>query len=417
MAQTLHQSVKTKHWQLAQQALTHYLTRVNSDPMLIHYAKGSLARNNGNYLVAEQEFFKLLEKQKNFLPAQLELARVYFENQKNVEAHTLFNKIQAEIPEENPRAQGVRNTVFRYIEALESRDQWHGSFAFGSSWDDNINRSSESYTCLLRVVNDPQCLIDRSTPKAKSVNGFDYDTNINKRISISGHHGLQFEALSYGSFYQKNSQYNQGTSALSTGYSFQNSLTRLSVLPRFEFSRYDQHLLYVQPGLKVEWIQQLSTSSAFKMNVKADYQKYRPWVLDYQSDWQWNAGIDYWKQLSSNWTFFTGVDWLQKDNSQKEHAFQLVGLRLGINKNWNDDFELTAFTSNRQRQYQGFNALLGGKRKDYEQTYVLVISAKKFEVFGLTPVLSWQFNKTNSSIDWLYSYNQNKVSLKLEKRF
>ncbi len=56
-------------------------------------------------------------------------------------------------------------------------------------------------------------------------------------------------------------------------------------------------------------------------------------------------------------------------------------------------------------------------RDDNEQLYFIKLSAPKYSLFTLTPSLSYKFRKNHSNIDALYSYSQNEVEFKLEKRF
>jgi len=41
----------------------------------------------------------------------------------------------------------------------------------------------------------------------------------------------------------------------------------------------------------------------------------------------------------------------------------------------------------------------------------------KFQLAGLTPSLTLQFNRVHSNVGWLYSYERRVVSLKFEHNF
>ncbi|MDN3685905.1 surface lipoprotein assembly modifier [Vibrio sinaloensis] len=45
------------------------------------------------------------------------------------------------------------------------------------------------------------------------------------------------------------------------------------------------------------------------------------------------------------------------------------------------------------------------------------MSSPAFNFYGITPSLSWTHKRVESNVDWLYTYQQNEVSLKLVKRF
>ncbi|WP_404840911.1 surface lipoprotein assembly modifier [Alkalilimnicola ehrlichii] len=61
--------------------------------------------------------------------------------------------------------------------------------------------------------------------------------------------------------------------------------------------------------------------------------------------------------------------------------------------------------------------MLEQRRRDEEQTYTLTLRAQRFSTLGLTPALSLRHQRVDSSVDWLYSYQRNTASLKLERRF
>ncbi len=154
-----------------------------------------------------------------------------------------------------------------------------------------------------------------------------------------------------------------------------------------------------------------------KLELEAEYQDYRPAHLDYQSDWQWSSYFSYWHQLPNKWLLFGGLDWTQKDNDQKVHAYQLFGGRLGVNRAWGDAVDINLFTSFRQRKYGDFSSLLNERRTDNEQSYTLMLSSKALSFYGVTPLFTWTHKRVTSNVDWLYTYQQNEVSIKLEKRF
>lgn len=416
LGQALHLAVQSRQWFLAQDFLTRYQAIPGHDMLLVHYAKGAIFRQEGQFSASELEYRALLDSQPDFLPGQLELARVLFDNQKNRDALQLFERVDSALPPDNPRAQGVRNTIDSFVNALNHRDTWQGAFSFGPSFSDNLNQSSESYTCLLRHASGI-CLMDRVTPEAESATGIDFDASLNKRFSLEGHHGISFRGLSYGSVYNNHAQFNEHTLIASLGYSFHSAENRFSLSPQVEYNASGNHALFVSAGLKADWVKNISAKSAFKFEGEVERQTYRPKALDYQSDWQWSSSMAYWHQVSKGWLLFGGVDWTKKENEQKVHEYQLIGGRFGVNKGWDTGVDVSVFSSLRERKYGGFSAVLDEKREDKEQNYTVVLAAKKWSVYGFSPLLTWQHTQVSSNVDWLYSYRKNQYSIKLEKRF
>ncbi|MNJ42490.1 RNA polymerase sigma factor [compost metagenome] len=52
-----------------------------------------------------------------------------------------------------------------------------------------------------------------------------------------------------------------------------------------------------------------------------------------------------------------------------------------------------------------------------EQNYTFILRAPRLAVQDIVPSLTVKYNKVESNIDWLYSYDKNSISLKLEKQF
>lgn len=412
----LHVAVRQRQWALAESLLQRYVALADFDPMLAHYASGALARNARDYDRAETHYSTLLEMQENFLPAELELARVWFEDRENSASLSLFNDILTRLPADNPRAAGVRNTVESFVSALEYRDDWQGAFSFGPTYNDNLNLSSKHYECLVYFTNG-QCFLERSAPKVKSAYGIDYDASLNRRFSLSGHHGLQLRSFAYGTNYQNHKEHNEQTLNVTFGYSYQTAKHQISIAPQFEYRALANQALFASGGFKADWFTNLSQNSAMKLEVEGEYLDYRNQTFRYQSDWQWSVFGTYWHQLPDKWLVFGGVDWTLKQNRQAVHEYDLWGGRLGVNKTFTSlNTDVTLFASLRQRIYGGFNAVLGERRDDTEQNYTLVVTLP--ELFaGFKPLIEVKANQTKSNVDWAYSYKQHQYSLKLEKRF
>ena len=93
LGQALYLSLQHQQWGAAQRFLDEYIELPGHDPLLRHYAQGGLARVAGNHRRAANEYEALLAAQPDFLPARLELARVYAEDQRDRDAVALFTAI------------------------------------------------------------------------------------------------------------------------------------------------------------------------------------------------------------------------------------------------------------------------------------------------------------------------------------
>ncbi|MBU2239267.1 MAG: peptide signal, partial [Gammaproteobacteria bacterium] len=173
IGRALYVSIKQKQWNAVVYFLDEYRTLSDADPLLLAYAKGALARIQGNMEQAATEYRQLLGLNPEFLPGQLELARVLFEDHQDKEAEVVFTQISAKLDPDNEQQTGVYRTVESFRKALEQRRDWSTSIALGAVWNDNLNQSSESRTCLL--LSQGQCIYERKIPDAISATGLDYE--------------------------------------------------------------------------------------------------------------------------------------------------------------------------------------------------------------------------------------------------
>jgi hypothetical protein len=414
VGRALYLSLQHRQWTAVQRFLDEYLTLPDRDPLLVHYAQGALARTQGRYAEAEREYRALLALQPDFLPARLELARVLFEDQQDREAGQLFDAIAASLDAGDPKTSGVRETVTTFQTALANRREWNGSFALGPTWNDNLNRSSAGSTCLLYLSGN--CFFTRTTPDAIASTGYDYDANLNKRWALRGHHGLYFRSLLFGQGYRDNSGYNELTSITQAGYSYRSGRHSVSLAPSFEYYAWGNKALYGAWGAHAEWSWTLSPTSLLKL--EGDWKQMRYRIANYADNYDGvvrSAYATYFRSLGARWTVFGGVDVVDSDSAQAVYGYLQKGVRLGASLQWPAGFSSTLFASYRHRDYRGYSELLGARRADDEQGYNFILKATRWSVAGFTPLLTLRHNRVRSNVDWLYDYDKNVISLKLER--
>jgi len=414
VGRALYLSLQNRQWPAVQRFLTEYLTLPERDPLLVHYAQGAVARNRGHYGDAEREYRALLALQPDFLPGRLELARVLFEDQQDREAEQAFAAIAASIDAGDPRTEGVRNTIAGFRQALADRRDWNGTVALGPAWSDNVNRTSASSTCLLPL--EGRCYFSRSTPEAIVAFGTDYDASAERRLPLRGHHGLYLRSLLFGQRYRDNSAYNELTALTQAGYSYRSGRQGLALAPSFDYYVLGNRALYGAWGLHAEWSCTLSPRSLLKLEGDWKDMRYRrrAYAASYDAIVR-SASATYFRSLDARWTVFAGIDASDNAAVQDAEAYLQRGVRVGGSRQWEAGVNATVFASYRQRDYGAYNAVLRARRHDAEQGYTLLLRAPRLAIAGFVPLLTLRHNRVRSDIDWLYSYERNTVSLKLER--
>lgn len=423
VGRALYISVMQKRWQAVSLYLDVYVKLPQYDPSLALFAQGALSRSKGQLKQAENDFRKSSQLQPNNIITQLELARVLTEQQKNNDATVLFQKIKKQLIhiESDSTAQNISKTVDMFLNGLQQRDHWHGTLAVGPIYGKNINSSSGVSSTTIYYVLDSSGSVNtyyytRSAPKPAETGGLEYEGTVSKRWSLNGNHGLALRGLAYGDSYDDYSQYNESTINLNLGYSYLDQKNQFVLAPQYENYRYANAASYNAWGLHGEWIYFLSADKMFKLETDIKHLKYQ----EYKNFTGTSKSVSatFFKVLPQQWTVFSGLDYL--DHPSKEHvvnSFEQEGIRLGISKQFKFGLNATLFGSFRWRQFDEYAASFDARRHDFEQNYTLVFQAPKLSFYGFTPNLTYRLNRNNSNVDWLYSYDKQTISIKLQRSF
>lgn len=423
LGRALYIAVMQKQWEVAKIYLEGYLQLDEYDSSLAYFAQGALARIQSQPTQAEQYLKKALTLQPQNVMIQLELARLLTEQQKNKEAKVLFQQAKAQLKLiQDPVQKNISDTIDLYLTGLNQRDSWQGLVGLGTRYATNINSSSEKNTSWTIYIKDqagnkiPVKKVTRTTPARIDAVGLDYEAALTKRWSLQANHGVALKALGYGRIYERQNDYNESTLSLNAGYNYQDQYHQILIAPVYEHRRYGNTSLSNAWGSRIEWMHFLSQDKAFKLEAEIKDIRYAQYST--QNGLENSVYSTFWKVFPHQWTLFGGLDVV--DHNSKERIFTAYvqeGLRFGISKPFSSGFNTTLFTSYRWRQYDQYNAVLENKRQDFEQNYTMLLSAPKWSFYGLSPNLSYQYNKNKSNVDWLYSYDKHQFSLKLEHRF
>lgn len=415
LGQALYLSLQHQQWQAAAAFLSEYIELPGHDPLLRHYAQGALARVAGDHRGAAREYEALLEAQPDFLPARLELARVYAEDQRDREAAALFAAIAAGIDSDDPATAGVRARVDGYLAALQARQRWKGALAAGPAWSDNINRSSASRTCLFGVGDN--CIIERTLPKAQHAVGLDYDASLERRWALAGHHGLYVRGLAFGQAWRGHSAYNELNASVQAGYSWRSARHTVLLAPSYDYQALGNHALQGGSGMHGEWQYALDARSLLKLEADWKRQRYRQPGLADNYDGELAALYATWfRALNPRWTVFAGVDLTDSHAADDANGYRQRGVRLGAARQWSGT-TATVFVSLRQRDYHAWSPLLEARRQDDEQNLIAIVRSERLAVAGLVPSLSLRYARIDSNVGWLYSHDRSLFSLKWERAF
>ncbi len=411
----LYYALQQKNWDDAKQILAQYELTDGADPILMGYARGLLAYADGDYKQSINYLKEIIKQAPaNFILPKLTLGRVEFENHQYKDAQNTFSDTKQFLDSNDPQQQGVIQTVDLFLNAIEQRKGWQGSFALGIAHNNNVNGSSGSYTCLFMFKG--ICLNERKTPDPISAEQFSYEGFIERRFSLSGNNGIFVKGVGFGKITKDLPEYNSHNINVSTGYSYKDSNDELSIGPSLSLSYQGGKSNNKSLGLNASWSHSFANNTVMSLNGNIEKQQFPEELKHYDGTFVGvNASVC--KSFDNGWSPYARFKYAKKKADADVDSYSEKGIYLGVSKNFSGDFNLQLQTSLSKRKYDGYNAVLEAQREDVEREYNLTLSAPKWKIAGFEPSLTYTHSQNTSNIDWLYSYSQQKVELKFEKRF
>ncbi|MDX7986349.1 DUF560 domain-containing protein [Xenorhabdus sp. 12] len=412
IGQALFLAINHQQWSDVRRFLAAYQKLPEHDAMLVNFAQGGLARLDGDLDLAAYHYQQILQQQPDFPRIELDLARIYFEDQKNREAEQLFTKLNvAGSNEKQPLPAAVLKNINSYLEAIDLRTGWRGSFSAGYAYNDNVNMSSDY---------GPTYFMGRymQAPKAVKAWGMSYDATLSRRYQLSGHHGIFGRGLIYGENYRNYHDENENTFQLVSGYSFKNRNHDFSFGPLFEYKQRTDDISYRAIGAKTEWRWALTNKTA--INLELEHKQLRHQKQRYRrKDGELSSTyLTLSHAINRNFVLFGGGDWLYRHNDHDSvDSYQQWGIRAGIAGELYSGINGSLSAALKERRFGAFHPMLNTTRQDTEQIYTAVIKVPAAEILGMTPSLTFRHRRNHSNVNWLYGYNKNEVLIRLEKYF
>lgn len=413
IGQALFLAINHRQWSDVRRFLSAYQKLPEHDVMLVNFAQGGLARLEGDLDLAAYHYQQVLNQQPDFPRIELELARVYFEDHKNREAEQLFTGLYKaqKLPEV------VLKNINSYLEAIDLRNSWRGSFSAGYAYNDNVNMSPDQENPRYDFDPIEQILYKRQIPKAIRAWGMSYDATLSRRYQLTGHYGIFGRGLIYGENYRNYHDENENTFQLVSGYSYKSKSHDFSFGPLFEYKQRAGDAYYRAVGAKTEWRWAFTSKTA--LNAELEHKQLHHQQSFRRKDGSFtSAYLTLFHSISKDVVLFGGGDWVYRDNHQYAmDRYQQWGIRTGIAGQIYPGINGSLFSTLKKRHFGAYSPMLNATRQDNEQIYSAVIKVPAAEIWGMTPSFTFRHRRNHSNVAWMYSYNKNEVLIRLEKYF
>ncbi|HHW7570956.1 TPA: surface lipoprotein assembly modifier [Mannheimia haemolytica] len=374
---------------------------------VVQWAEAVNAKAKQNYSEAIKGYRQLLAKYPENQPIRMQLAVALFENRENEAAEAQFYKLQADkLPQE------IANAVNSYLEAIGKQDQW--SFQGGLTYlnDPNINNAPNAGTTYGNWT----------APKKESAQGVGFYLEADKKWSWGNGFFHEFRLNGNGKYYWNNKKYNEYSLRESLGLGYQNAKQKITLLPFFE------QTWYAGGSSQTESTKRYSNSGG--VNARWQY-----WITP-----QWQSAISYEyaeqrytrrQHLDGNYHFiapslyfypnsqqywFVGANFNRTSTRDLDDSFIRRGVSIGWGQEWKNGLSTQLSASYARKQYRAQMPIFQITQRNSEYGVQASIWHRALHFKGITPRLTWQYNKVKSNHSF-YSYDKNRVYIEFSHTF
>lgn len=407
----LYEAVNHSDWTEARRLLAEYEQQADHDKDVALLARASLARADGKWKQSKQYYETLLERQPDFTRGRLDLARLLYEGHLNREAQTQF----AQVSRAEDMPESVRENIESFQTALNKRNSWRGSAQIGAVWNSNLNHSpgTGKEWCVSGEEGGECGSVLQANP-VESGTGARYEATAVRRWQISGHHGATVRGITYGTVYRNHKSHSTHTANISAGYQFENHRDSLTLAPVFEWNGSGGKTEQRSYGVRGEWER---SGNNWIWNTELEWTRLNHVErYDHQDGHMLSANNTLTYIPRQDLILYAGLDFQRRTAGSDVFAYRQASARLGAVKIFPQGFSAGVNTIFRRRSHDGYETFFQNRRRDNEQIYLASLTADRWKIAGLKPVLSLKHRRVNGNIG-LNSYKQNEIGLALQKTF
>lgn len=378
------------------------------DAYLTLWAKAVLARHQQRYHEATQYYQQLLSQQDKLSYVQLQAIQTQLENRNFQEAEQQLTDLSntPDLPEI------IQQAITHYRSTLDNHHRW--KFYGGTEYieDNNINQAPQQ-TDLGK---------NWKAEEAQSAHGFVWQTGVSKKLSLSQGKFAEMRAHLAGKYYWDKKQYNETRLRISLGGGWQNAKHHWLILPFAEHTRYaggQTGRNTMQPfsntaGINTQW--QYRFHPQWQLSTGIEYAQTRYQTRKHLNGYYYFAHSSLYHQLTPQQFWQLSIDHTHNHAQDPDDSYTRSGIHLTWGKEWDNGLFGQIGAGYAKRRYHGPMPVFMKTQNNREYQFNLSIGHKNVQFLGITPRLTWQYQKTNSNIP-LYHHQKGRLMLELSKQF
>ncbi|WP_201612362.1 surface lipoprotein assembly modifier [Psychrobacter immobilis] len=385
----------------------------NYDPSVIDWGNAIIAAKKGKLDEAVTMYRKVNAQLPEVQILRFQLAMALYYNRQFDAAQSEFEALRSEAPTEDDV-----KVINNYLNAINAQDRWSFNGSVSYMDDSNITNSPEQGTQIVR----PDGSVLTYTSPRESGKGFNFNASGDRKWLYDNKIFTTVNLNSYGKYYWDNKDYNDVTAGIGAGIGYQNAVTEVEIGPFYNKRWYAQgksgdgglQSYADTTGIKLsanQWLSPKLRYQGLARYAKSSYiDKYE---FNDGEDWLLANTAVYLPNGQQFWTF--GVDYSTRDSEDDSLAYDRPGVRVGWGQTWPKGYTTRLDLGYAERNYDGAD-FFGIQRENKEYSAGITAWNRGFSFLGLTPRLSWNYNKVTSNSPF-EEYDKNDVSVELTKAF
>lgn len=402
----INRAIDTRQFALLPELLRIYRQTAAPDTLLIEYAEGIVLAQQGEYRAAVAVYRRILAEHPSFQPVRLRLAQMLFEDRQNEAALAQFRKLQAaDLPPV------VAQSVSQYIAAIQRRADWSLNFGVSYLHENNVNNASSEK--VIQIGNVPFQKTPESLPQ--KANGVGYHFNAGKDWNVAGAHYLRLENAFNGKTYWNKHAFDDQQNRTYLGYQYQTAGLRAAVLPFYEQRWFANRRYHQSHGVRAEFEKWLTPNWQWTSSLETAAVRHRSENRRADSRSLFGSSTLLYAFNPKSYLYLGG-DALRDHTVDAGLASRKFSARIGWGQEWLG-VSSRLQVSYGKRTFRRPNVVFNKIRQDNELGINLTLWHRNVHFWGVTPKLNYQYQRVQSNLAALYSYQRQRIYLSFEKAF
>ncbi|MBF0784705.1 DUF560 domain-containing protein [Muribacter muris] len=404
----LNRVIDSGQFHLLPDLLAIYRQTAQPDPILIDYSEAILFGLRGEYRRGIALYQRILAAHPDFDPVRFRLAQILFDDRQHRAAADHFRRLQAvRLPPQ------IATLTTQYLAAIAQRSQWQFHFGVNYLQENNVNNASADRYIYLGNV--PFEKTPDSLPQ--KAHGLNYVFNAEKSINLVGSHYAKIENNFHGKTFWDNYAYDDQSDRLSVGYQYLRAKTGVALLPFYEMRWYGNHRYNRGYGVRGELNHWFSPKWQLSLAAERGELKHRAAENRAADGHNLLLSATLLHLLNANSYLYLGSDYLADRPREAAFGSDRKTVRLGWGQAWWGGISSRVQLSYGKRDFLALHKLFLQVRHDKEWAATLTLWKRDFYYWGITPKLTFSYNKVKSNLAQLYSTEKKRLFLSLEKAF